>query len=103
MNLDMRRVENVVQACDRGWRHLERGLALQAGMHQDVSFPGHGEVEDGQRQGAVARRAQAPHVLTSAHRVDDHCPILMGEGRGKRNVIIVFWAFLYPIEENRTA
>lgn len=56
--------------------HLECCFALQAGVHQQVTLPGHGQVEDGERQGAVAWRPQATHVLTPTHRVDDHCPIL---------------------------
>ncbi len=46
-------------------------------MDQQVTLPGHGQVEDGERQRAVARRSQAAHVLASAHRVDDHCPVLV--------------------------
>lgn len=48
-------------------------------MDQQVTLPGHGQVEDGQRQGAVARRPQAAHVLSPTHGVDDHCAVLPTE------------------------
>lgn len=60
--------------------HLERGLALQAGVDQQVTLPGHGQVQDGQRQRAVAGRPQAAHVLATPHRVDDHRAVLSGSG-----------------------
>ena len=56
--------------------HLERCFALQAGVDQQVTLPGDGQVEDGERQRAFARRSQATHVLTPTHRVDDHRPVL---------------------------
>lgn len=57
-------------------KHLECCFSLDTGVDQQVTLPGHGQVKDRQRQGAVARRSQAAHVLTATHRVDDHCPVL---------------------------
>ncbi|TNN55678.1 hypothetical protein EYF80_034113 [Liparis tanakae] len=47
--------------------HLERRLALEAGVDQQVTLPGHGQVEDGERQGAVAWRPQAAHGHRQRH------------------------------------
>lgn len=56
--------------------NLECCFALDAGVDQQVTLPGHGQVGDGHWQGAVARRPQAAHVLSPPHCVDDHCPVL---------------------------
>lgn len=56
--------------------HLERCFAFEAGVDQQVTLPGNGEVEYGERQGAIARRPQATHVVAPTHRVDDHRPVL---------------------------
>ena len=56
--------------------HLERGHALDAGVYEQVTLPGHGQVEDGERQRAFTRRPKTTHVLTAPHRVDDHRAIL---------------------------
>lgn len=45
-------------------------------MDQHVTLPGHGQVDDGHRQSAFARRSQAAHVLSPSHCVDDNRAIL---------------------------
>lgn len=56
--------------------YLQCCFALNAGVDQQVTLPGHGKVEDRQRQGAIAGGSQAAHVLTPTHCVDDHRPVL---------------------------
>lgn len=64
--------------------HLECCFALQTGVNQHVTLPGHSQVEDREWQRAVTRWTQAAHVLTPAHSVDDHRPVLLNGAQSSK-------------------